>query len=90
MSSTNPMVSICMAAYKHEGFIAKAIESVMMQETDFPIELVIGEDCSPDATREICEHYAAKYPDRINLLPSETNYRIKKNGIRIMNNCRRK
>lgn len=90
MSSTNPMVSICMAAYKHEGFIAKAIESVMMQETDFPIELVIGEDCSPDATREICEHYAAKYPDRINLLPSETNYGMSKNGIRIMNNCRGK
>ncbi len=90
MSSTDPMVSICMAAYNHEGFIAKAIESVMMQETDFPIELVIGEDCSPDATREICERYAAKYPDRINLLPSETNYGMSKNGIRIMNNCRGK
>lgn len=90
MNSTDPMVSVCMAAYNHEKFIGKAIESVMMQETDFPIELVVGEDCSPDSTREICEQYAAKYPDRIRLLPSDKNYGMSKNGIRIMNNCRGK
>lgn len=90
MNSTNTMVSVCMAAYNHEKFIAKAIESVMMQETGFPIELVIGEDCSKDATRAICEEYAAQYPDRIRLLPSETNLGMSKNGIRILHSCRGK
>ncbi|MCK6693098.1 MAG: glycosyltransferase [Thermoanaerobaculia bacterium] len=90
MNSTNTMVSVCMAAYNHEKFIAKAIESVLMQETGFHVELVIGEDCSKDSTRAICEKYAAQYPDRIRLLPSDVNWGMSKNGIRILNSCRGK
>lgn len=90
MNSTNTMVSVCMAAYNHEKFIGKAIESVMMQETGFHVELVIGEDCSKDSTRAICEKYAAQYPDRIRLLPSDVNWGMSKNGIRILNSCRGK
>ena len=58
MDTTNfkpmdPRISISMITYKHEAYIRQAIESVLNQETDFPIEVVIGEDCSPDATRDI-------------------------------------
>lgn len=60
-------VSVVMLAYKHEDYIAQAIESVLMQETDFAFELCIGEDESPDRTREICLQYAEKYPDKIRL-----------------------
>ncbi|MDR1737608.1 MAG: hypothetical protein LBR66_02140 [Candidatus Symbiothrix sp.] len=35
-----------MITYNHEPYIAQAIGGVMMQQTDVPIELVIGEDCS--------------------------------------------
>jgi glycosyltransferase involved in cell wall biosynthesis len=38
-----------------------------MQETDFPFELIIGEDGSTDGTREICIDYANRYPDKIRL-----------------------
>lgn len=63
-------VSIFMLTYNQEAFIAKAIEGVLMQKTSFRYQLVIGEDCSSDATRQICESYAAQYGDRIKLLPS--------------------
>jgi len=46
-----PKVSVMMITYNHEAYIAQAIESVLMQETTFPVELVIGEDCSTDRTR---------------------------------------
>jgi glycosyltransferase involved in cell wall biosynthesis len=69
----NMKVSVCMITYNHAKFIAQAIESVMMQETDFDYELVIGEDCSTDRTRERCTEYQKKYTDRIRLLLRERN-----------------
>ena len=53
----HPIVSVHMLAYNHEPYIRQAIEGVMMQQTDFEFELVIGEDCSTDKTREICFEY---------------------------------
>lgn len=63
-------VSIFMLTYNQEAFISQAIEGVLMQKTDFRYQLVIGEDCSSDATLQICESYAAQYGDRIKLLAS--------------------
>ena len=49
-------LSIIMLVYNHERFIAQALESVLMQKTDFEYELIIGEDCSSDGSREIVDH----------------------------------
>ena len=46
-----PLVSIEMITFNHDPYIVQAIEGVLMQKTNFPIELVIGEDCSTDGTR---------------------------------------
>jgi cellulose synthase/poly-beta-1,6-N-acetylglucosamine synthase-like glycosyltransferase len=51
-------VSVLMITYNHEPFIAQAIESILMQVRDFDYEIVIGEDCSTDATRDIVLRYA--------------------------------
>lgn len=61
------VVSVEMITYNHAAYIAQAIESVLMQKTDFPFELVIGEDRSTDGTREICIKYAQQHPDKIRL-----------------------
>ena len=59
------LVSVCMITYNHEKYIRQAIESVLMQKTDFTIELIIGEDCSTDHTRNIAKEYAKNYPEII-------------------------
>ena len=64
----HPVVSVHMITYNHEPYIRQAIEGVMLQKTDFEFELVIGEDCSQDKTREICFEYQKKYPDKIRVL----------------------
>lgn len=69
----HPLVSICMTTYNHEKWIAQAIESVVAQEADFEYELVIGEDCSSDHTREICFDYQRRYPDKIRVLWADVN-----------------
>ena len=80
-------VSICMITYNHERFISQAIESVLMQKTNFDYELVIGEDCSTDSTREILTEYQKKYPEKIKLFLNAKNEGANKNFIRIFSNC---
>ncbi len=83
-------LSVCLVTYNHEKFIRQVIEGVLMQETSFAFELVIGEDCSPDNTRTICEEYEKDYSDIIKLLPSETNLGLKKNFLRTFKECKGK
>ncbi|WP_375416290.1 glycosyltransferase family 2 protein [uncultured Hymenobacter sp.] len=66
-------ISVWITTYNHEQFIAEAIESVLQQNTTFTYELVIGEDCSTDRTREIVVSYKEKYPDKIKLFLPEKN-----------------
>lgn len=63
-----PLVSVVMVTYNHEPYVSQAIEGVLMQRTDFAFELVIGEDCSQDGTREICLDFQRRFPERIRVL----------------------
>lgn len=76
-----------MITYNQEHFIKKAIESVLMQETNFAYELVIGEDLSTDYTRKLCEDFAKKYPNIIKLLPSTKNNGMMYNYLRTLKAC---
>lgn len=84
MKSEEIIVSVCMITYNHEKFISEAIEGVLMQKTTFPIELIIGEDCSTDATRSICVDYKKNYPEIIKLQLPETNKGMMRNFIENM------
>src|SRR5262245_29495656 len=80
-------VSIAMIAYNHERFIKQSIESVLMQETTLDYELVIGEDCSTDRTREIVIEAQKKYPNKIRLLLPETNLGMHRNLSQTLAAC---
>lgn len=80
-------VSICMITYNHESFIAQAIEGILMQETDFPFELVIGEDHSTDSTLSICREYSEKFPGKIRLITSPQNVGMTANFLRTYRAC---
>lgn len=67
VNSVHPLVSICVPTFQHAPFIATCLDSILMQETDFSYEILIGEDDSKDGTREICMRYAEEYPDKIRL-----------------------
>ena len=66
------LVSVLFITYNHEAYIRKALDSVLSQETDFPFEIVVGEDCSTDGTRDILRQYKEKYPDKFRLLFRKT------------------
>jgi len=77
-----PLVTVHMLAYRHEKFIAQAIESVVGQQCTFPFELIIAEDCSPDRTREIALDYQRRYPHLIRVLISDSNVGMQANAAR--------
>lgn len=68
-----PLVSICCVTYNHAPYIKQCIESFLMQETTFQIEILIHDDCSTDGTTEIISDYEKKYPDLIFPLYEEEN-----------------
>ena len=80
-------VSVAMITYNHEQFIAEAIEGVLMQKTDFAVELVIGDDCSTDGTRAIVRSYGEGYPERIRLLLPEHNLGAHANFVATIDAC---
>ena len=53
----NVLVSIVCAAYNHEKYISDAIDSFLMQKTNFKYEILINDDASTDKTVEITEEY---------------------------------
>lgn len=65
--------TVILLCYKQEDTVARAIESVLRQECDYPFEILIADDASPDGTRAICERYAKEYPDIIRMLPPTAN-----------------
>ncbi len=56
------MVSIVCLAFNHEKYIRQCLDGFVMQQTDFPFEIIIHDDASSDRTADIIREYEAKYP----------------------------
>lgn len=72
-NKTTPYVSVVMTSYNREKYIGQAIDSILAQECKFPFEIIIGDDCSTDNSRELLLSYKEKHPDIFVLNLHETN-----------------
>jgi len=84
------LISVAIITYNQEKYIRQTIDSVLMQEVEAIVEIVIGEDCSTDSTRAILEEYAAWHPQKFKLLLREKNMGPVANWIDVMFNCQGK
>lgn len=73
------MVSVICVTYNHEKYIREALDSILMQQTDFDFEIRVGEDCSTDGTREILREYEKNYPNRFHMYYRKKNLGATKN-----------
>ena len=85
-----PLVSVHMITYNQASSIGQAIEGVLQQKTNFPFELVIGEDYSTDDTRKIAFEYQRKFPQIVRVIASDQNLGLTKNTYRTELACRGK
>ncbi len=76
----DPLVSVCIQAYQHEEWIAQCLESVLGQKTNFPFEIIVGEDDSSDGTRSICLAYQKKHPQLIAVQLGSSSAKMTING----------
>ena len=83
----NPKVQVVCITYKHEKYLAEALDSFVRQKTDFPFEVLVGDDCSPDGTGKIAEEYAKRYPDIIKNIPREHNLGPTRNMVDLISRC---
>ncbi len=56
-----PLVSVCVQTYNQADYIKQCLDGILMQQTNFPFEIILGEDQSTDGTRKICIAYAEKH-----------------------------
>lgn len=75
-----PVVSVLMLTYNHAPYISQAIESVLGQQTEFPLELIICDDASTDGTQNIARTYADNDP-RVLLSMQPSNTKFGKNFV---------
>jgi glycosyltransferase involved in cell wall biosynthesis len=83
----NVGVSVCVFTYNYEQYLPQALDSVLAQQTSFPVEIIVGDDCSTDNTRAVALEYSNRYPGRFILSFNETNIGGTRNWIRSMNKC---
>lgn len=67
------MVSIVCNTFNHENYIADALDSFLMQKTEFHYEILIHDDASTDNTAAIIRKYEEKYPDIIKPIYQKVN-----------------
>jgi glycosyltransferase involved in cell wall biosynthesis len=84
-----PLVSIMCLAYNHEKYIEDALKGFLIQETDFPFEVLIHDDASTDRTADIIREYEKKYPNIVKpIYQKENQWSRDKNKIRDAQNNR--
>nr|WP_319401055.1 glycosyltransferase family 2 protein [uncultured Carboxylicivirga sp.] len=86
----NPIISIHILTYNSADTIRQTLDSVIHQQTSFPLELVISDDASQDNTPSILKDYKKRFPEIINLEINESNKGIVKNYFDTLLRCRGK
>ena len=82
-------ISVCMITYNHEQYIAQAIEGVIMQKTNFPIEFIIANDASTDDTGGIIQNKINNLPQNIQIryFSNTINKGMMQNYLFAIKNC---
>ena len=78
-----PLVTVLLLTYRHENFIAEAIRGVLSQ-TYRPLEIIILDDASPDATPEVIAAELARHPEQtdVRVIRNPRNLGFRDNTVR--------
>lgn len=86
--SEQPKVSVIVITYNQEDTIGRTLDSILEQQTDFPFEIELADDCSTDRTSEVCRAYAIQYPDCIRYTRNKVNLGVRENYFAALRRCK--
>jgi glycosyltransferase involved in cell wall biosynthesis len=81
-------VSVAITTFNSSKWLSRALDSVFAQKATFPVEVVIGDDCSSDSTVNIAHFYAERYPGTIRVLERAQNVGMCRNYYETFEQCR--
>lgn len=84
------LISTIIPSYNRANTVGETIESILAQNVDADMEIVIGDDCSTDNVREVLLAYKEKYPDIIRLVFHEQNVGLGANWATCVKACKGK
>lgn len=84
----SPKVSVAISCYNHEAYIEAAVLSALRQETDFSFEVLVGDDCSTDRSRERVLKLCETHGDRLRLIQTDRNMGGRENFLNLLRTCR--
>ena len=61
-------ISVRLMTYNHAPFIREAMDGILIQQTSFPVEVVVGDDFSTDGTLDIIREYRSTENIHIRIL----------------------
>lgn len=74
-------VTVVVLTYNHELYIAQALESILSQEVDFKIQIIVADDGSIDGTKSIINDFLNAHPDKFSILGKESNHGVRVNVL---------
>jgi glycosyltransferase involved in cell wall biosynthesis len=84
-----PLISVSITSYNSAKWLSRALDSVLMQRLSFPIEIIVGDDCSQDETVGIAKSYASCHPG-LRVFERPKNVGIQRNYFETLSKCRGK
>ncbi|TMO99296.1 hypothetical protein CWC14_04965 [Pseudoalteromonas sp. S3260] len=76
-------VSVCIVTYNQEKYIEQCLQSIVDQEGNFELEIIVGDDCSTDSTSSIVAEFQQKYPSIIRKLDYKSNIGPTENFLKV-------
>ena len=84
------LISVVIPSYNRSATVGQTIDSILAQQVNADIEIIIGDDCSTDNAREVLLQYKKQYPAVINLIFHEQNIGLGANWATCIKACRGK
>ena len=81
------VISVIVMSYNQKLYINQCLDSILDQRGNFKMEVILGDDESTDGSDEILQEFVNKYPDKLCLLPRQSNLGYVRNFKRCIDAC---
>ncbi|OCB18786.1 glycosyltransferase [Mycobacterium intracellulare] len=61
-AADSPKVSVVSTTHNQEAYVRQTFDSFIAQQTEFPVEIIVADDASTDATPQIIQEYTDRHP----------------------------
>jgi hypothetical protein len=81
-------VSVVTTTHNQEAYVHDAFDSFVAQQIDFPMEIIVADDASTDATPAIIQEYADRYPHLFRPILRPKNLGLNRNLVDALSRAR--